>query len=94
MLTVSATNLKNRFGSFLGDVIRTGGPLVIERAGKPVAVMLSIEAYSSDPHRPALAKARRELAREAFGMWSGRDEIDDTWLEDGRDQWRSEWVGE
>ncbi len=48
MLTVSATNLGNRFGSFLGDAIRTGGPLVIERVGKPVAVLLSIEAYSSD----------------------------------------------
>lgn len=36
-------------------------------------------------------RSQVELARAAFGMWANRQDIDDEWLERGRQQWRSKW---
>ena len=64
---------------------------MIERDGRPVAVILSLRAYE-EACRPARATADRlELARAAFEMWAGRQDIDDEWLERGRQLWHSEW---
>lgn len=38
--TVAATEIKNRFGDYLGEVIHQREPLIIERHGRPVAVLL------------------------------------------------------
>ena len=35
--TLYATETKNRFGAVLRKLSRTGGPVLIERAGRPVA---------------------------------------------------------
>jgi prevent-host-death family protein len=92
--TVSATEVKNRFGAVLRDVARAGGPILVERDGRPVAVILSIEAYEETCRvPPPPAPERLELARSAFGMWAGREDIDDRWLEAGR-RWHSEWADE
>ncbi len=89
--TLPATEVKNRFGRVLREVARTGGPIVVERDGQAVAVILSIEAYRR--LRPARQNAnRRALAHAAFGMWSERADIDDDWLERGRKRWHSEWA--
>jgi prevent-host-death family protein len=86
-----ATEVKNRFGQVLGEIARTGGPIIVERGGKAVAVILGIEAYRR--LRPAgRAADRRALALEGFGMWAGRADIDDDWLTQGRARWHSEWV--
>jgi len=85
MHTVSATTMKNRFGTFLREVMQTGGPLLIERAGQPVAVLLSLDAYRATcPPGPRQIRERTELARAAFGMWAGREDVDDSWVENGR----------
>lgn len=76
MRTVSATEAKNRFGAMLREVTRTGGPLVITRVGRPVAVILSLASYEAVCRLPALPDDRQELARSAFGMWAGRDDLD------------------
>ncbi len=91
MRTVSATEAKNRFGTVLQEVTRTGAPLVIARAGRPVAVILSVAAYEASCRRSALPEDRRQLAKSAFGMWAGRDDIDDDWQKDGRRNWHSRW---
>ena len=90
--TLPATEVKNRFGAVLREVARTGGPVVIERDGQPVAVILSMRAYE-DSCRGAqvLSSDQRELAQATFGMWAGREDIDDEWLARGRQRWRSEW---
>jgi prevent-host-death family protein len=86
-----ATEVKNRFGQVLREVARTGGPIIVERDGRPVAVILSIEAF--DRLRPrAETSDRRALAQAAFGMWSERTDINDEWLELGRSRWQSEWA--
>lgn len=89
--TLPATEVKNRFGQVLREVARTGGPIVIERDGRAVAVILSVERF--ERLQPLKATSRRQaLAEEAFGMWSERADIDDEWLRRGRERWQSEWT--
>jgi prevent-host-death family protein len=40
-----ATEVKNRFGRVLREVAKSGGPIYVERDGKPVAVILSVHEY-------------------------------------------------
>jgi len=90
---LSATETKNRFGAVLREVTRTGGPILIERGGRPVAVILSMEAYRESCQKsPPVSPDRRELAHAAFGMWAKRPDIHDDWLAQSRRQWRSDWA--
>lgn len=43
MKTVAATEMKNRFGRYLDDA--RGGPVAIEKNGRSVAVMISMEEF-------------------------------------------------
>lgn len=90
--TLSATEVKNNFGAVLREVNHTGGPIVVERAGRPVAVILSVRAYEEICRTPLLPMTSRiALARAAFGMWAGREDIGDDWLVQSRQRWQSEW---
>lgn len=42
---VSATEIKNRLGDYLGEVTRRRKPLLIEKHGKPVAVLVDVEQW-------------------------------------------------
>jgi len=85
-----ATEVKNRFGRVLREVSKTGGPIYVERDGKPVAVILSVREYERT-RRVTLTPDKAELARNAFGMWADRTDIDDDWVSEGRSRWESEW---
>jgi prevent-host-death family protein len=85
-----ATEVKNRFGRVLREVAKTGGPIYVERDGKPVAVILSVREYERTRRIP-LAADKAELARSSFGMWAGRTDIDGNWVREGRSRWESEW---
>lgn len=89
---LAATEVKNRFGRVLREVMRTGGPVIVERSGKPIAVILSVEAFDRLRPRPNDATERRALALAAFGMWADRADIGEDWLERGRARWQSEWA--
>lgn len=41
----SATLVKNRFGDYLGTVIRKKTPVLIEKHGKPVAIMVRYDQW-------------------------------------------------
>ena len=86
-----ATEVKNRFGRVLNEIARTGGPIIVERGGKAVAVIIGMEAFERLRPRPARARDRSALALEAFGMWANREDIDETWAERGRARWKSDW---
>lgn len=43
MKTATATDIKNRFGEYLQSAIRE--PVLIEKTGKPVAVLMSLDDY-------------------------------------------------
>jgi prevent-host-death family protein len=64
MKTVSATEAKNRLGSFLGTVARGEDDVVIETHGKPTAVLISYEAYRE--LREIQDRQRRREAMEAL----------------------------
>ena len=85
-----ATEVKNRFGRVLREVTKTGGPIYVERDGKPVAVILSVREYERT-RRSSLSTDKAGLAREAFGMWANRTDIDDDWIAEGRSRWESDW---
>ncbi len=86
MQSVAATEAKNKFGRVLRQLTQTDQPLLIRRDGQPVAVMLSIAHYEK-----LSGESTNKVARTSFGMWRDRDDLDDGWLEAGRDQWHRTW---
>jgi len=68
------------------ELSRTGKPVFVERDGHPFAVILSLKEYERSSK-----KSKVPLAREAFGMWKDRADIDDNWLATSRARWVSEW---
>ncbi|HKZ85802.1 MAG TPA: type II toxin-antitoxin system Phd/YefM family antitoxin [Anaerolineae bacterium] len=60
MRTVSATEARNRFGQVLRVVANSGGPIFVERDGKPVAVILSIHKYEHT-RRPTLPRDKMHV---------------------------------
>lgn len=86
-----ATEVKNRFGRVLREVAKSGGPIYVERDGKPVAVILSVREYERARRRPALSNGKVDLLRSAFGMWVNRPDIGEGWVGEGRARWDSEW---
>jgi prevent-host-death family protein len=94
MKTLPATEVKNRFGRVLREISKTGGPIIVERDGKPVAVILSVSEYTRMQPQTDPAKVQLDLLEAAFGLWVGRPDIDDEWLTDGRSRWESKWVDE
>lgn len=85
-----ATEVKNRFGRVLREVVKSGGPIYIERDGKSVAVILSVREYERT-RRVKLSPKKAELTRSVFGLWTNRNDINDHWLKEGRAKWESDW---
>lgn len=85
-----ATEVKNRFGRVLREVVKSGGPIYVERDGKSVAVILSVREYERTK-RVKLTPAKIEKLRSTFGMWAKRTDITNDWLTEGRAGWESDW---
>ncbi len=49
---VAATELKNRLGNYLSEVIETKVPLLIELHGKPAAVIVDIHQWNRLEKKP------------------------------------------
>lgn len=67
--TVAATEIKNRFGDYLGEVIHKREPLIIERHGRPVAVLLDYSDWvqggsTSDQTKTPWADACEQLVKK------------------------------
>ncbi len=92
--SLSATEVKNRFGRVLREVSRTGGPIIVERDGKPVAVILGVKEYGKLRRRPFGQEAADANLQAVFGMWVDLEDITDEWLADGRSRWESNWDDE
>jgi prevent-host-death family protein len=91
---LSATEVKNRFGRVLRDVLLTGNPIVVEKDSQAVAVIMSIQEYERLFILRPLAEEERQVVQSSFGMWAARDDLDETWLNDGRSRWQSSWQNE
>lgn len=92
--TLPATEVKNRFGRVLREISQTGGPIIVERDGKPVAIIMSVGEYARLQPRFDPTAEQLELLKASFGLWSGRKDIDEDWLADGRSHWESSWANE
>lgn len=87
----SATEVKNRFGKVLREAAQYGEPIVVERDGKPVAVIMSMEAYERTRQKTPEPADKLD---DVFGMWANREEMDEDWLVNGRSRWESDWSNE
>ena len=92
--TLPATEVKNRFGRVLREIAQTGGTIIVERDGKPVAVILGMGEYTRLQPQAAAPAEGLELLKASFGLWAGRSDIDEEWLADGRSRWESKWANE
>jgi|GEM_PF-3335371 len=43
--SIPATEMKNRFGDYLGEVLRKHEPIIIEKHGKAVAVLVALTEW-------------------------------------------------
>jgi prevent-host-death family protein len=89
--TLPATEVKNRLGRVLREVAKSGGPIYVERDGKPVAVILSVSEFERTRRGAALSSEKTRLLEDAFGMWRGRADIGENWVTEGRSRWDSAW---
>ena len=87
-ISYTATEAKNRFGKVLREAAQYGEPILVKRDGKPVAVIMSIEAYENIRQKPLETAVPVD---DVFGMWANRDDLDDNWLVNGRSRWESDW---
>ena len=62
MITVSTMEVRRRVGDILNRVALRGDEYLIERKGKPLAVMMTVEK----------AEAIRQAARRQLGAWLNR----------------------
>lgn len=91
---IPATEVKNRFGRVLRQVTQSDDPIIIERDGKPVAVLVSIAAWQALQPSSNLVIDDAALLDSAFGLWANRPDIDEDWLAEGRTNWESNWQNE
>ena len=88
---LSATEVKNRFGRVLREIMQTGNPIIVQRGNKPVAVIMSMAEYERVFADELQESEPDALVQKSFGMWANR-EIDEDWLADGRSRWESSWT--
>jgi len=77
--TVSATEIKNRLGQYLGRVAVE--PVAIEKNGRPVAVLLSFEEYELLQRSDDFFWGQAALAAEAEGFLGVEHSLE--YLQDG-----------
>lgn len=71
--TVTATQARVHFGELLQRVIRSKKAIIVERAGKPLAVILSMDEYErlstpdEEPSWKTLVQQAREQIRSELG---------------------------
>ena len=75
--SVTATQARVHFGELLQRVIRSKQAIVVERAGKPLAVILSMEEYErlAVPEEEPPWKALVQQARAQIGAELGDQEL-------------------
>ena len=69
MKTMSALEVRKHFGSVLDQVAKEHTPVVISRANKPLAVMISIDEYQA---RNSSRENRIRLTIEKIDGWKKR----------------------
>lgn len=71
MKTLTALDLRKTLGSVLDDVSKKGEQVIISRANKPLAVMISVEEYEEKVLKRNREKRLREVSAE-MDKWKKR----------------------
>ena len=71
MKTLTALDLRKTLGSVLDDVSKKGEQVIISRANKPLAVMISIEEYEEKVLKKNRERRLREVSAE-MDKWKKR----------------------
>ena len=87
MKTMSAMQVRREFGAVLDEVRLRAVTIVLERAGKPVAMLTPIEGGTQAEDS---ISRKREILRKLDGLGdkSPRGRHIDGWLNAERDSWR------
>jgi len=64
MKTVTALDLRKKLGSVLNDVSKKGEQVIISRANKPLAVLISIDEYEEKVLRKNRERKLKEISAE------------------------------
>jgi len=71
MKTVTALDLRKKLGSFLNDVSKKGEQVMISRANKPLAVLISLAEYEEKVLNKNREKRLEEISSEMV-RWKKR----------------------
>lgn len=71
MKTLTALDLRKKLGSVLDDVSKMGEEIVISRANKPLAVIISVEEYEEKVLKKNREKRLNKIA-EMMDKWKTR----------------------
>jgi len=71
MKTLTALDLRKKLGSVLNDVSKKGEQVIISRANKPLAVMISVEEYEEKVLKKNRERKLREVSAE-MDKWKKR----------------------
>jgi len=70
--TAAATDAKNHFGDLLHRVVYSRIPVLVERHGQPVAVLVDIDQYLELVKNPPLRRQKNHLGVELETCRRGR----------------------
>lgn len=71
MKTMTALDLRKKLGSVLNDVSKKGEQVIISRANKPLAVMISVEEYEEKVLKKNRERRLRKISVE-MDRWKKR----------------------
>lgn len=91
---IGATELRQKLTDVIQTIREQNATYVVETFGRPQVVIMGLDEYRrlQNFRREAL-REKTESAREAFGMWADRKDIDDDWLTRNR-RWLNTWSDE
>ena len=69
---IPALQFRRRFGAVLDEVVRSGRPVTITRANRPLVVLVPAERYGGAPPARRVREGRLRLAAERVAEWKAR----------------------
>lgn len=69
MITVNALKVRTKLGGILDDVSKKGEHYLIERIGKPVAVIIPYDKFDHQKNQLAERRKRLEAAAKVIDKW-------------------------
>jgi prevent-host-death family protein len=71
MKSTNAIEVRRSLGKVLGRLSRGGGPILVERNGKPAAVLISLDAYRERFADGEASEERQQLLAEILAARDG-----------------------